>query len=428
MVTRLGVAYLRGLQNASPDAGAAARPVLGCPKHFAADGGTSWGTTARYHWIQDLWQSDDPQCWRIDQGDSRIEEAQLRAVHLPPYAAAIAAGALSIMVSYSSWNGVKLHANRFLLTDLLKGEMGFDGFLVSDWLALHQLSPHMEETVVTAVNAGLDMVMVPFAYRDFVAAVIQAVENGAISQERIDDAVTRGLRAKLALGLFDRPFGEESWLSDVGSAAHRQVAREAVRKSLVLLKNVDSALPLPHNADRILVAGSAANDIGMQCGGWTIEWQGKPGTITPGVTLLAAITHAVAPDTVVEYEPQGEFEGSIHAGVGIVVVGEPPYSEGEGDRVDLALSVADLALVAHMRRHCDVLITILYSGRPLWIADALAQSDAFVAAWLPGTEADGIADVLFGAHPFTGKLSYTWPLAAEPGGSQFAFGCGLTAS
>lgn len=435
LVSALGAAYVRGLQG--PDVvgdGGVTPRVLASVKHFLGDGGTAWGTTRSYGWLPaGLWQSQDGVRWQIDQGDTQVDEATLRAVHLPPYAAAIAAGARNIMVSYSSWNGLKLHAHRYLLTDVLKGELGFDGFLVSDWLAVQQLDADLDRAVALAIGAGLDMVMVPFDYRAFIAAVTRGVEAGAIALERIDDAVRRILRVKYELGLFERPFGDEGLLAEIGGTAHRQVAREAVAKSLVLLKNEGGALPLPSSIGRILVAGAAADDIGMQCGGWTIEWQGGRGPITPGTTLLEAIRSTVASGTVVDYLPDGAFRGGERAEVGVIVIGEPPYTEGEGDRADLSLAAEDVVLVERVRQHCDRLIVILLSGRPLLVEPALELSDAFIAAWLPGTEGQGGADVLFGAVPFTGHLPYAWPqsMAQVPldraaGESGFPRGYGLS--
>jgi beta-glucosidase len=405
----MGVAVVEGLQSVDPAGG----PVLASVKHFVAEGGTAWGTTRSYDWIPGWWKSIDPQRWRIDQGDALIDEATLRTVHLPPYVAAIAAGARNIMVSYSSWNGLKLHAHRYLLTDVLKGELGFDGFLVSDWLAADQLDADFETGLVTAINAGLDMIMVPFRLAEFLAAVTRAVEGGRIPLSRIDDAVRRILRVKIEFGLFERPFGDESLLAAFGSDEHRQIAREAVRKSLVLLKNEGSALPLSRNSARLLIAGSGADNIGRQCGGWTIEWQGKEGDITPGTTLLRAVRKAVTATTGVLYDADGTFTDEVHAEIALIVLSEPPYAEGEGDRQDLAVPPEDVALVKRMRSKCDRLIVILYSGRPLLIDDIFDHCDALVAAWLPGTEADGITDVLFGDYAFQGKLPYAWPHAGS---------------
>jgi beta-glucosidase len=326
-----------------------------------------------------------------------------------------------------------MHAHKYLLTDMLKGELGFSGFLVSDWLAVDQLDPDYAIAVVSAINAGLDMVMVPFEYQRFIRAVTVAVENGEISLNRIDDAVSRILRVKLELGVFEQPFADESLLARVGSAEHRAVARQAVRQSLVLLKNNESTLPLPKNMSRLLVAGQAANDIGLQCGGWTIEWQGKTGDITPGTTILEAIENTVSVDTTVQYDRHGHFEEE--AEVCIAVVGEEPYAEGQGDSEDLSLSVADKRMLKRLPDKCDKLVVLLISGRPLIVTDYLDGWDAFVAAWLPGTEGQGVADAIFGDQPFSGKLPYTWPRsvdqlplsALEESGEEplFPFGYGL---
>ncbi|MCP4409797.1 MAG: glycoside hydrolase family 3 protein, partial [Gammaproteobacteria bacterium] len=383
LVSELGAAYLRGLQQVA-DESPLTHPhaVLGSVKHFVGDGGTTWGTHLRYDWL-DWWQPHDD-AWSIDQGDTVVDETTLRTVHLPPYQAAIAAGARNIMVSYSSWNGLKMHTHKYLLTDVLKGELGFSGFLVSDWLAVNQLDPDYTVAVVSAINAGLDMVMVPFEYQQFITAVTAAVENGKISLDRIDDAVSRILRVKFELGVFEQPFADESLLARVGSTEHRAVAREAVRQSLVLLKNDNNTLPLPKNVSRLLVAGQAANDIGLQCGGWSIEWQGQPGPITPGTTLLDAIKHTISEASHLHYDANGDFSADTGpAEVGLVVLSEQPYAEGEGDRADLHLPEADIALIERVRPHCQKLVVILYSGRPLIITDQLARCDAFVAAWLP---------------------------------------------
>ncbi|HEV3101516.1 MAG TPA: glycoside hydrolase family 3 protein [Candidatus Dormibacteraeota bacterium] len=431
LVSSLGAAFIRGLNGEAGSGNGDRRPVLSSPKHFVGDGGTAWGSTRSYEWIQDRWKSDVADRWQLDQGDLRSDIGALRRVHLRPYAEAIAAGALSIMVSYSSWNGLKLHAHRYLLTDVLKGEMAFGGFLVSDWFGVSQLDRDFERAVGLSINAGLDMVMVPFEYERFIRAVEVGVETGFIPASRIDDACGRILRVKAALGLFNHPFGDESLLGRVGCESHRAVAREAVSKSQVLLKNEGAALPMSPNISRLLIAGAAANDIGLQCGGWTIEWQGDRGAITPGTTLLQGITETVAPETAITYRPAGDFEHE-QGDVGIVVLSEPPYCEGEGDTDDLSLSADEVALVRRTRRHTKVLVLVIYSGRPRIIGDVLGVCDAIVASWLPGTEARGISDVLFGREPFTGRLPYTWPANMDqlrsPNGSAplFALSHGLT--
>ncbi|MCP4544107.1 MAG: beta-glucosidase [Chloroflexi bacterium] len=407
IVSALASAYVRGLQNVDGVTDLSApTTVLATPKHFVGDGGTAWGTSEIYIMQQ----------YMIDQGVTDVDEATLRVIHLPPYAAAIDAGAMSIMVSFSSWGGMKMHAQKYLLTDVLKGEMGFEGFLVSDWQAIDQIPGDYYNDIVTSINAGLDMIMVPYDYEAFIDGLTQAVENGDVPMERIDDAVRRILTAKFQLGLFERPFNDESLLSMVGSDEHREVACEAVRKSLVLLKNKDSVLPLSKETPLIFVAGGSADDVGIQCGGWTIEWQGASGDITPGTTILEAIENTVSADTTVHYDQLGQFEqvknddgSQAISDVGIVVVGETPYTEGVGDRADLTLSTDDVAKIARVRETSKKLVVILISGRPMIVTEQMDRLDAFVAAWLPGTEGQGVADVLFGDYPFTGKLPYTWP-------------------
>lgn len=431
LVAELGAACVRGLQNTH-----GAQAVLACPKHFVGEGETTWGSGRSYDWIIDQWPAADHD-WPIDQGVTEVEEATLRTRHISPYIAAIEAGAMSIMVSYSSWDGLKLHAHKYLLSDVLKNEIGFDGFLVSDWMAIDQIDRDFYTCIVASINAGLDMVMVPFNFRRFVSTLIRSVEEGDVPLQRINDAVERILTVKFALGLFDEPSRYEYLISEVGADAHRQVAREAVRKSLVLLKNDDHTLPITRDTKQILVAGQAADDIGLQCGGWTIEWMGKPGDITPGTTLLKAIKEAVSTDTIVDYNPDGRFSDTDEvAEIGLVVLSERPYAEGTGDRADLTLPVADVALIERVRPRCRRLAVILFSGRPLIITDHLEKFDAFIAAWLPGTEGQGIADVLFGDYPFTGRLAYSWPkrmdqiplkvMAKSGDDPLFPFGFGLS--
>lgn len=408
LVTRLAEAYTFGLQGGQKFG--VPGTTLACPKHFVGDGGTIWGSSQVYEWITNNQQAVSER-YMIDQGDTQIGEEQLRTIHLAPYIAAIEVGALSIMVSFSSWNGAKMHAHRRLLTEVLKGELGFKGFLVSDWQAIDQLSPNYYDCVVTSINAGLDMVMVPFEYQRFISTLRQAVEAGDISRARIDDAVRRILFAKLKLGLFERKFGDEPEVEILGSGNHRLLAREAVRKSLVLLKNDNKALPVSKDITRILVAGPAADDIGQQCGGWTIEWQGQPGAITIGTTLLEGLRATLPPETEILYDPAGQFDAlsGQPTELGIAVLAEKPYAEGLGDQADLSLAAEDVALIERVRARCDKLVVVLFSGRPLILTDQLPLIDALVAAWLPGTEGQGVADVLCGDYPPTGRLSYNWP-------------------
>ncbi|KXK19878.1 MAG: glycoside hydrolase family protein [Chloroflexi bacterium OLB15] len=404
IVTKLGTAYVQGLQDSKPR-------IMASVKHYLADGGAEWGTSHPPQWITGNWQAPTGN-GKIDQGDARVDEATLRRIHLPPYQAAIEAGAVNIMASFSSWQGTKMHAHRYLLTDVLKGELGFNGFLVSDWMAVYQIDRDYAVSVATAINAGLDMVMVPYDYKTFIETLTQAVQSGSVPMSRIDDAVRRILRAKFWVGVFDNPFGDDSLLAEVGSAEHRALAREAVRKSAVLLKNEDQLLPLSRN-ETIMVAGRGAENIGLQCGGWTIIWQGDNGAITPGTSVLGGIRKALESGAELVYSADGNFAGEELVPVGIVVVGETPYAEGMGDNERVTLLDVDKEVIARMRRRCAKLVVILLSGRPLIITDQLAQADAFIAAWWLGTEADGIADLIFGDAPFTGKLSFSWPRSID---------------
>ena len=256
------------------------------------------------------------------------------------------------------------------------------------------------------------MNMVPFDYDRFIRTLTAAIERGDVPMARIDDAVRRILRVKFMLGLFERPFADPLLLDQIGTADHRQVARQAVRESLVLLQNNEAALPIAKDSPLILVAGEAADDLGLQSGGWTIEWQGRPGNIIPGTTILQAIEATVSPNSQVLYNRFGRFDSlDSPAGIAIVVVAEQPYAEGMGDSNDLALSSADLATIERVREHSQKVVVIIVSGRPLIISDQLPLADAWLAAWLPGSEGQGVADVLFGDYPVTGKLPYTWPRA-----------------
>jgi beta-glucosidase len=376
LVAEMAAAAVRGYQPT----------ILACAKHYLADGGTTGGR---------------------DQGDAQMDEATLRAIHLPGYRAALAAGVGSVIVSFSSWNGQKMHGHRYLLTDVLKGELGFQGFVVSDWNGIDQLPGDYTSDVETSINAGIDMVMVPDRYPEFVTALRSLVQSGRVPQARIDDAVRRILRQKVALGLWEQPYADRSLLSQVGSDAHRQVGREAVRKSLVLLKNEGRVLPLSKMTRRIHVAGKNTDDLGNQCGGWTITWQGGSGAITAGTTILQAIRAAVLGGGSVTYSRDGS--GADGADVGVVAIGETPYAEGLGDRSDLSLSADDIAAVRAVKRAGVPVVVLLVSGRPMILDAILHDADAIVAAWLPGTEGAGVADVLFGDYAPTGRLSHSWP-------------------
>jgi beta-glucosidase len=401
LVSELGSAYIKGLQSLPPSL--EAEPgrmiyVLATSKHFLGDGGTTAGTST--------W-TNNGKLDLLDQGDCQYNETDTRNLFLPPYEAAVDEGVGSVMASYSSWNGVKMHAQKPWLTDVLKDELGFDGFIISDMWAVDQVDPNYYKALVTSINAGIDMVMVPFDYVGFTTAMKRAVMKGDISMERLDDAVRRILLVKYESGLFDHPYGDPSLTLAVGSPEHRELARKAVSESLVLIKNKNGALPIDKTVPKIYIAGVAADDLGIQMGGWTINWQGGRGDIQPGTTILDGIKQVVSASTTVEYNPTGQFIGK--AEIGIAVVGELPYAEGFGDTANLKLSARDAQLIRTMRSHSEKLIVILISGRPMVITPQFDKPDAWVAAWLPGTEGEGVADVLFGDKPFTGKSPYTWP-------------------
>ena len=394
LVGRLGAAYIRGLQEKNLDGKTS---ILACAKHYLGDGGTTNGK---------------------DQGNTECDEQTLRKIHMAGYIDAIKAGAKSIMVSYSSWNGVKMHGNKYLLTDVLKGELGFKGFLVSDWAAIDQLGDDYKKDVEQSINAGLDMIMLPNApgqknnYVDFINALKELVNENKVPMSRIDDAVSRILKVKYELGLFEHPLTDRALTAKVGSAEHRKVARDAVRQSLVLLKNDNKVLPLSKKIKHIHVAGKSADDIGNQCGGWTIIWQGKSGNvISGGTTILHAIKNTVSKDTKVTYSLDGS--GAEGADVCILVIGEKPYAEMFGDKDDLSLDKEDLDAIAKVKSSGVPIVTLLVSGRPMLIEPALNESKAFIAAWLPGTEGQGVADVLFGNYKPTGKLSHSWPKSMD---------------
>jgi beta-glucosidase len=376
--------------------------VLACAKHYVGDGGTEFGSTRT----------------GLDQGDTKVDEATLRRVHMQGYITAIEAGVGTIMPSYSSWNGVKCSASKRLLTDILKGELKFEGFLISDYNAIDQITKDYKEAVGISINAGMDMVMVPTRYREYFKDLKELVEEGKVPGARIDDAVTRILRVKFAMGLMDEKrsqLADRSLQKSFGSAEHRAVARQAVRESLVLLKNQGKVLPLKKSA-KIFVAGKNADNIGNQCGGWTIDWQGKTGDVTTGGTTILNAMKAINPQ--VTYSREGE--GAAGASVGVVVIGETPYAEMRGDRKELAIAPEDVAAVKTVKAAGIPVVVVVVSGRPLPLGEIADQADGIVAAWLPGTEGAGVADVLFGEAQFTGKLSFSWK---DPG---FKVGYSLT--
>lgn len=382
-----GAAAVKGFQG---DTLSQSASILGCAKHYIGDGATDGG---------------------VDRGDAVISEEELRAIHLPGYISAIEQGVGSVMASYSSWNGDKLHGHKYLITDVLKGELGFDGFVVSDWQAIDQLEGDYASDIEKSINAGIDMVMVPYDYTNFINTLKTVVQNGLITEERIDDAVRRILTQKFKLGLFENPLSDRNLISSVGTEEHREVARQCVRESLVLLKKKDGVLPIPKSDVNIFLAGSHANNIGNQCGGWTISWQGSSGNITRGTTVMFALIEALQSGQVY-YSEDGDFE-NLEADYSVVVIGETPYAEGAGDRTDLTLSMSDIKLVKKMKALGKPVVVILMSGRPMIVEPILHYADAIFAAWLPGTEGSGITDVLLGDYQPKGLLSHSWPRSMD---------------
>ncbi|XP_048428576.1 beta-glucosidase BoGH3B-like isoform X1 [Pyrus x bretschneideri] len=401
------------------------KKVAACAKHFVGDGGTSKG---------------------INEYDTVINQQELLSIHMPAYSDSIIKGVSTVMISYSSWNGEKMHANRDLIMDFLKGTLKFKGFVISDWEGIDRITslPHSNYTysVQAAVLAGIDMVMVPINYKEFINDLINLVKNNVVPMDRIDDAVGRILLVKFTMGLFENPLADFSLVNELGSQDHRDLAREAVRKSVVLLKNgksgniTDPVIPLPKKVSKILVTGSHADNLGYQCGGWTIAWQGFSGNnYTTGTTILGAIKSAVDSSTEVIYNenPDGNFVKSNNFTYAIVVVGEHPYAETAGDSPNLTMVEPGPSVISNV---CESVkcIVILITGRPIVIEPYISSIDALVAAWLPGSEGQGITDVLFGDHGFSGKLPRTWfktvdQLPMNVGDSHydplFPFGFGL---
>jgi beta-glucosidase len=397
LVQSMTAASVRGFQGS----GLGPSTVMATAKHFIGDGGTTFGSGSSG--------------FLIDQGDARIDASELRAIHLPPFQTAVANDVGAVMVSFSSWNGVKNHANADLITGLLKGELDFRGIVVSDWAGIDQVSSDYPTAVRTSINAGIDMVMVPTDYKRFISTLRTEVSSGRVPMSRIDDAVSRILTQKFALGLFTKFTTDRGYTDQVGSPEHRAVARQAVRESMVLLKN-DGVLPLSKSATyHIVVGGSHADNLGLQMGGWSISWQGAPGATTTGTTFWQAL-EAAKPDGVTLQHVGTATSGSYSGDVGIAVVGERPYAEGRGDSSTLALSDANATQVEDMCARTTQCIVILMSGRPLIVGTQVDRAGAFIAAWLPGAEGAGITDVLFGDFAFTGKLPVTWPstVSEEP--------------
>ncbi|MBR06835.1 MAG: beta-glucosidase [Rickettsiales bacterium] len=401
LVSELGVLAIKGFQQEDL---ALPTSILACAKHYLGDGGTVDGK---------------------DRGDVKIDEDSLRSVHLPPYKAAVDAGVSSVMVSFSKWNGIKSIQQKYLLTNILKDELGFDGIVITDYGDVKNISrDNYDYSVEASINAGVDMAMMPQRYELFINTLIKLVKQNRVSEERIDDAVRRVLTKKFELGLFENPYAKRELLPSVGTPEHRAIARNCVSQSLVLLKNENNILPLSTDIESISLGGRRANDLGGQCGGWSIQWAGGKGQITEGTTVLQALEKDFPDVQVIE---NGE--------VGLVVIGEKPYAEIQGDRDDLHLDEEDVKAVKDMKAKGIPVVVILFSGRPMILDDILYDADAIVAAWLPGTEGQGITDVLFGKVKPTGKLSFSWPTSMDqipinlgdtPYEPLYPFGYGLT--
>ncbi|XP_047307756.1 beta-glucosidase BoGH3B-like [Impatiens glandulifera] len=376
------------------------RKVAACAKHFVGDGGTVNG---------------------IDENNTVIDLKELFKIHMPAYIDSIKKGVSTIMLSYSSVNGVKMHSNRHLVTDYLKNKLKFMGIVISDWKGIDKITspPHANYSysIQAGILAGIDMVMVPYDFKEFINILTYQVKNKIIPISRINDAVRRILRVKFVMGLFEHPMAGYDLVNHLGSQEHRELARDAVRKSLVLLKNRDLAnkplLPLPKKGIRILVAGTHAHNLGYQCGGWTVTWEGVGGNNRiVGTSILRGVRKTVYPTTKVIYRenPDREFVNSGRFSHAIVVVGETPYVQSFGDSTNLTITEPGPTIINNVCGHRGDMkcVVIVVSGRPLVIEPYLSKIDALVAAWLPGSEGQGIADVVFGDYGFTGKLAQTW--------------------
>jgi beta-glucosidase len=417
IVSSLAQAYLKGLQD---------HGVAGTAKHYVGDGGTTFGTGE----INGL----------SDRGDTRVTEEELRAVHLPPYQSLIESGVKIVMASFSSYNGLKMHEHEYLITDVLKTELGFDGFVVSDWEAMNALSGKtFEEDIALAINAGVDMLMEPNNYKDAINAIVKNVNSGVITKERIDDAVKRILTVKFDLGLFEDPYMENITheVEELGSAEYRALAKQLAEKSQVLLKNENQLLPLKEG-QKIFVTGPAANDMGVQCGGWGLSWQGQMddgnGKITEGTTILEGLkeyaqTHKVE---IITEESRAE-----EADLVILALGEVPYAEFEGDTSDLSITgkkghPENKSTMEYVKSLEKPVITLIIAGRNVLLEEEyMEQWDTIVMSYLPGSEGDGVASVLFGETPFTGKLAMPYYKSVKDIGQKdvellYEVGYGLT--
>ncbi|MCJ8274997.1 MAG: glycoside hydrolase family 3 protein, partial [Psychrosphaera sp.] len=406
IVKAYAAAIVTGLQGAG-DEFLSERRVIGTVKHFLGDGGTELGD---------------------DQGDNLDTEQRLFDIHAQGYVGGLTAGAQTVMASFNSWHGKKNHGNKYLLTDVLKTRMGFDGLVVGDWNGHGQVAGCSNESCPQSINAGMDVLMAPTtSWKPLYYNTIAEVKAGQISQARIDDAVRRILRVKMRAGLFTKPSPANRPLSGktamIGSDEHRAVARQAVRESLVLLKNHQQLLPLSPG-QHVLLAGDGADNIGKQSGGWTITWQGTGNANSDfpgGTSIYQGVKESVeAAGGTAELNVEGEFKQKPD--VAIVVFGEDPYAEGNGDLDNLEYqrgNKKDLALLKKLKAQGIKVVSVFISGRPMWVNAELNASDAFVAAWLPGSEGQGVADVLFTKpngqmnYDFKGKLSFSWPTTPQ---------------
>jgi len=401
--------------------------VVGDPKHFLGDGGTAYGSSTA---------QGPTGPYLLDQGVDQMSDTQITSLFLPPYESAVKNGARIIMTTFSgTQSGGKVTGDKHWLTDVLKTKLGFAGFVVSDWAAIDQIAPSdYTASVKAAINAGVDMAMVPDNYEKFQSTLKGLFSSGGVPQSRIDDAVTRILRVKFEMGLFENPMPPAGAWGNVGSAADRAVGSKAVSESAVLLKTSPKVLPVASGSS-VLLAGAGADDIGIASGGWTLSWQGQTGNVTTGTTLKAGLVAKLGGQ--LSYNATGDFNSGTHAAVGIVVVAERPYAEGVGDSATLQLPAGDLAVIDKVKPMVDKLIVVIISGRPMMLSGIADKADAVVEAWLPGTEGEGLADVLLGARPFTGTTPYTWPKtpddAAHTGksacqGAVYPYGYGLDAT
>ena len=463
LVTNLTSAAIKGYEDAIDIFGG--RKIAACAKHFLGDGGTSWESGTLEEGIHR---------YKIDRGDTRLTKDEIKQIHLPPYLEAIKAGVKTVMISFNSWNGVKCHGSKFLINNLLKEELGFKGLVVTDWAGIDEIPGDYKSDIITSINAGIDLVMVPGSlygknhYKTFIQLLKESVEEGSILVSRIDDAVRRILSVKYDLGLFKTPFSDPEHVKVFGSDSHRKIARAAVQMSMVLLKNEKNVLPLKKNRG-ITVVGSGANNIGIQNGGWTVEWQGR---MTPDFLILDKNNDgSIKRSEVLGYfkgiydekfdsRAAGGFFNSMDSNSNgvvdkkefdkhkknspfqplgttilealqdqnrglviydplanklpkentiVAVVGEHPYSEGYGDNPGIGLNSFDKAVLEKCYKSGNKIVVVIISGRPLMVEDHIDKWDGLIAAWLPGMAGEGVADVLFGDYNPTGKLSYTWP-------------------